>query len=74
VRLDRDHAEHARDVTQTAEMIFHCEDRNEWPRSPNACERFGRMCEYHEVCEGQTSIDDETRFATKTRQHEELGE
>ena len=72
VRLERDHAEHARDVMHTAEMIRFAEERDAWPRSPNACERYGRLCEYHPVCSGETNIEDDTRYATKTKQHEEL--
>ncbi len=72
VRLEADNAAHARDVWDTAQMIRFAEDRGAWPRSPNACERFGRRCEYASVCEGQTTIEDDARYMTKTRQHEEL--
>jgi len=74
VRLEGDDAAHAEDLLGTAETITFASTRNQWPRSPNACERFGRLCEFHDVCAGVTTIDDDTRFATKTRQHEELKE
>ncbi len=74
VRLERDHAQHAEDVWQTAQMIAVAVEREMWPRSPNACERYGRLCEFHDVCSGITTIDDEVRFMTKTKQHEELSE
>ncbi len=74
VRLESDDEAHAQDVRDTAELISFATTRKRWPRSPNACERFGRLCEYHDVCAGVTTIDDETRFMTKTHQHEELGE
>jgi hypothetical protein len=72
VRLDRDDEEHARDVVQTAEMIRFAEERSAWPRSPNACERYRRYCDFHPVCSGECSIADGTRYEKKTAQHEEL--
>jgi hypothetical protein len=74
VRLDNDNEEHARDVSQTAALIRFSEQRNAWPRSPKACERYRRMCDFFPVCSGEASIDDGTRFEHKTRQHEELSE
>lgn len=72
VRLERDNAEHTRDVRETAETIAFATERKIWPRSPNACERFGRLCEYHDVCSGLAVIEDNTRFETKSKMHEEL--
>lgn len=72
VRLEHDDAEHAKDIAHTAAMIRHAEDHDAWPRSPNACERFRRLCDFFEVCEGSTTIDDGTRYETKTSKHEEL--
>lgn len=72
VRLEHDDEEHAKDVAHTAEMIRYSEDRDTWPRSPNACQRFGRFCEFHPVCSGETTIDDGVRYERKTSQHEEL--
>lgn len=72
VRLDRDNEEHARDVEYTAQMIQFAEQHDAWPRSPNACERYRRMCEFFPVCSGETSITDGTRYEKKTAQHEEI--
>jgi RecB family exonuclease len=72
VRLEHDDVEHARDVRETAWMIAHAKENHMWPRSPSACERFGRLCEYHDVCSGLATINDDARFVTKARQHEEL--
>jgi hypothetical protein len=74
VRLERDTEEHHSDVKQTAAAIRFATENDAWPRSPNACERFRRLCEYHPVCSGQTTIDDGTHFETKSRQHEELND
>ncbi len=72
VRLEHDNEEHARDVVQTAEMIRFAEERNAWPRSTGACKRYGSYCEYAPCCSGETTIDDDVRYETKTKQHEEL--
>ena len=72
VRLEQDAAEHATDVWQTASQLRESENANAFPRSPNACERWGRMCDYFEVCSGAASIDDEVRFRTAEHAHEEL--
>ncbi len=74
VRLEHDNEEHARDVVQTAEMVRFAEERDAWPRSTNACKRYGSYCEYAPVCSGETTIDDDVRYETKTRQHKELNE
>jgi hypothetical protein len=72
VRLERDDDEHERDLFQTIEMIQYCHDRGAFPRSVASCERYGRLCPYHEVCSGLTTIDDDTRFRTAETAHEEL--
>ena len=66
VRLEHDNEEHARDVVQTAEMIRFAEERDAWPRSTGACKRYGSYCEYAPVCSGETTIDDDVRYETKT--------
>lgn len=72
VRLERDAAEHARDVWQTAATIRLSENSGSFPRNPGACRRFHRLCEYFEVCSGNASIDDDSRFRTAEHAHEEL--
>jgi hypothetical protein len=74
VRLEHDEREHAADVWQTAWFIREAENAQRFPRSPNACERFGSFCEFFDVCSGMASIDDENRFRTATTPHEELAE
>lgn len=71
VRLDHDHAEHSRDLNATAIMIAFAMEKDIFPRSPNACERFGRLCSYHPVCSGNESIDS-AMFRTAKTAHEEL--
>ena len=74
VRLEKDEAEHAADVWQTSWFIREARNAGRFPRSPNACERFGNLCEYFDVCSGVASIDDDNRFRTAETPHEELHE
>ncbi len=74
VRLEDDEREHARDVWQTAQMIKMSENSGSFPRNPGACERFHRLCEYFDVCSGNASIGDDTRFRTADAPQRELQE
>jgi hypothetical protein len=42
------------------------------PRNPGNCFLYGRVCEFHEVCSGCGSLDDETRFKKLDNLHPEL--
>lgn len=74
VRLEHDEKSHAGDVWQTAWMMRESANADRFPRSPNACERFGRLCDYFAVCSGEASIDDDIRFRTSSTPHEEIAE
>lgn len=74
VRLEHDEKSHAGDVWQTAWMMRESANANRFPRSPNSCERYGRMCDYFDVCSGEASIGDDGRFRTSSAPHEELTE
>ena len=53
-------------------MIRMSENSGSFPRNPGACEKWGRFCEYFDVCSGTASIDDNSRFRTAEHAHEEL--
>lgn len=72
VRLEHDEKSHAGDVWQTAWMMRESATAGRYPRSPNACERYGRLCDYFAVCSGEGSIDDDERFRTSSTPHEEI--
>ena len=42
-----------------------------FPRNPDACVRYGRSCEFFDVCTGAAQLDDEQRFV-RTAAHPEL--
>src|SRR5690606_24888809 len=43
-------------------------------RNPTACRRYGRLCEFFDVCSGAADLTDETRFRRVETIHEELQE
>src|SRR5262249_35174959 len=74
VRLEHDEREHALDVWPLAESLSWAEMRGFYPRNPDACMRYGRTCEYFNVCSGAGDINDDSQFRTSEKAHEELEE
>jgi PD-(D/E)XK nuclease superfamily len=72
VRFEREEAEALWDVWQDARNIREAELAQRWPRNPDACERYGRMCSYWDVCTGVTALDDATQYRRADSAHEEL--
>lgn len=44
------------------------------PRNPEACSRYGRLCEFFDACVGRESIDNQLRFPRNDTVHPELVE
>jgi hypothetical protein len=42
------------------------------PRNPDYCVRYGRRCEFFDVCTGVASLQDQTRFIRRENVHPEL--
>ncbi len=78
VRLEQDMDEHRTDVWMSCQSLRDNQlaarelGAKAWPRNPGACVRFGRFCEYYDVCTGAASIDDPARFRQARSVHEEL--
>ena len=72
VRTDSEMVESQKDVHATALMIRDEERLGRAPRNPGNCFMYGRTCEFHEVCSGCGSLDDETRFRKLDNLHPEL--
>ena len=70
-RLESEEFESARDNWHWAKLIRESQLSNRWPRNPEACERYHRMCEFWPVCTKTASIDDPTRFSIE-KTHQEL--
>lgn len=74
VRLEKELVEARYDVWQVGEQMREAYARSRWPRNPDACVRYGRLCEFFDVCSGAGSLDDETRFTRLPLVHPELPE
>jgi len=74
VRLEHEEREAQLDAWQLAREIREAELADAHPRNPDACQRFGRMCGFFDVCSGTASLDDESRFLRVSNVHPELGE
>jgi hypothetical protein len=72
VRLAEDERDAAYDTWMTAKSIHQARRTGRHPRNPDACSRWGEVCEYFAVCTREADVDDPTRFRVAPRAHEEL--
>ena len=62
VRLEAEAAEALFDDWQTAVQMREAQRLGRFPRNPDACMKWGRACDFFDVCAGEASIDDPLRF------------
>lgn len=74
VRLEDEEREAQWDAWNQTRMIRENELAKRFPRNPDSCRRFGRMCSFFDVCTGAASLDDERQFRRVENVHEELTE
>lgn len=74
VRLDEEINEARADIWSIAKELREDELHHRAPRNPDACERFGRLCGFFDVCTGSASLDDPSRFRRVQDVHPELVE
>lgn len=74
VRLEDELNEARADIWALSKGLREDELAHRAPRNPDACERFGRMCSYFDVCTGAASLDDPRLFLRSTTVHPELAE
>jgi hypothetical protein len=72
VRLHQDRIDAQFDVWNTAGAIRDARRLNVFPRNPDSCKQYGRICDYFSVCTGLASINDPLLFKKEERAHEEL--
>jgi hypothetical protein len=72
VRLEEEKEDAERDLWYTVEDIARSRISGRHPRNPDACERYGRMCAYFDVCTRTASLEDTTRFVRVDNVHQEL--
>lgn len=54
------------DLSDIHRSLAVCQRENLWPRSRD-CHRWGRTCEYYDVCHGDAQIDDERLYNIRKR-------
>lgn len=74
VRLEAELDEARADIWSIAKELREDELHGRAPRNPDACERFGRLCSFFDVCTGAASLDDPARFRRVDEVHPELAE
>jgi len=72
VRLEAEMKEALGDAWQLGQIIRANELADRHPRNPDACARYGKTCAFFDVCAGQASLDDTTRFIRSDNVHPEL--
>jgi hypothetical protein len=72
VRLEAEERDAAFDVWQTARALREAQVAERWPRNPDGCERYGRICGFFDVCTGIATLEDPTRFEVVANVHQEL--
>jgi len=72
VRLEEEERDAAFDSWQTARAIREAELAQRYPRNPDICMRYGRLCSYFPVCTGKASLEDPTLFVRVENVHQEL--
>lgn len=72
VRLVEEEVEAAYDTWQHARAIADSASSKHWPRNPDSCRRFGRLCSYFGVCTKTETLTDPALFRHVSNVHEEL--
>lgn len=72
VRLEQELRDSRFDIWAMGRELRENELAKRAQRNPDACERYGRMCPYFDVCCGQASLEDPVRFRLVEDVHPEL--
>jgi hypothetical protein len=72
VRLEGEMHDARWDTWQIGQQIREAELAHRAPRNPDACDRYGRLCSFFDVCSGAAVLEDRTRFRRSEHVHPEL--
>lgn len=72
VRLEAEERDYAIEVWQLTRAMRESVLSDSHPRNADACQRYGRLCGYFDVCCGTASIEDTSRFEHVDNVHQEL--
>lgn len=73
VRLDNELPRMREDLVEQIRIERMTTEAGIAPRNPEACSRYGRLCEFFDACAGRESIDNQLRFPRGDTAHPELG-
>lgn len=72
VRLEADEREAQQDAWQLTRAMREGELAGSYPRNPDSCLRYGRVCPFFDCCTGVAVLDDAARFERVDNVHAEL--
>lgn len=72
VRLETEEREAQLDAWQLTRALRESQLAGRFPRNADACERYGRMCEFFPVCSGEGSLEDPALYQRVANVHQEL--
>lgn len=72
VRLEDDQFEFAFDAWAIGREVRERQLSGLWARNPDSCSRFGRTCDYFDLCTGAARAEDTSRFTQLSWPHSEL--
>lgn len=72
VRLEAEMADAMTDIWQTGQQLRDAERLGRSPRNPDACEKWGRLCDFFPVCSGEETLDNQRLYQLSTKIHPEL--
>ena len=65
VRMSEEHMASAVNLWHVSQEILFARKQGAWPQSPSSCFDYGSRCEFHDVCTGVTTINDDLRYETR---------
>lgn len=68
VRLEHEQRQNYDELVQIGRQIHEATERDEFPRAPGNCHRYGRLCEFFDVCTGTDTLENEKKYERKTKQ------
>lgn len=72
VRLEKEMNDALWDIWQIGQQLRESKLAGRHPRNPDACVRWGRPCPFFDVCSGEASLEDTTRFRRIEKVNPEL--
>ena len=71
-RVEATEVDSAADVWATSTLIGFSKRLGLWPKDTDRCMNYGRACAFLPVCNGETTLEDASRYRAMLRAHEEL--